>query len=212
MNPERKTLPAEWKIDRDDQDQPTGKVRALVSVFGNVDHGGDKVIPGAFAESIKGLHDKASNGVLMPFVFSHAWDDLNAFIGLVTDAKETSEGLEVSAQIYMDDPSGLKAHRLMADGAVKEFSFGYQAQEFAYVKTEDHDYEIRELTKVDIFECGPCLKGMNPSTQLLEAASQTARIGQQKNDQDVSGDTGATIETERVVGLLTRIRHTEEPQ
>ena len=212
MELQRKALPVEWKIDTDSEDKPTGRVKALVAVFDNVDYGDDRIKAGAFTDSIAELAGKATGATLMPFVFSHSWGDLDAFIGVVESAKETDQGLEVEAQLWLDDPAAAKAFRLLQSGAVKEFSFGYQAKEFTWVKEDDHPYEIRELTKVDIFECGPCLKGMNPATQLLEAASQTVTKRPTKTEQPAPGDSPATIETERVVDLLTRPRYTEAAQ
>lgn len=71
-----------------------GTFSALVSVFGNVDHGGDRVMPGAFTKSLARWE---ASGDPIPVIWNHAWDNPAAHIGKVnpSDAVETAEGLVV---------------------------------------------------------------------------------------------------------------------
>lgn len=143
-------------------DDGKGEFEALVAVFGNVDLGGDRIVKGAFADSLKAWEAK---GRPIPVVFSHDWGNLDAHIGEVTQAKETDEGLWVKAQLDMEDASAAKVFRLMKRGTLAEFSFAYDVVE------EKLQNGANELLKLDVIEVGPTLKGMNPETQLLGVKS-----------------------------------------
>lgn len=145
-------------------DDAAGTFEAIVSVFGNVDLGGDRVVKGAFAKSLQRWKD---SGDPIPVVFSHRWDDIDAHIGKVLDAEETDNGLKVIAQLDVDDdPSAAKVHRLLKDRRIKEFSFAYDVIDEAKA---DGANELREL---DLIEVGPTLKGMNPETVLVGAKAR----------------------------------------
>lgn len=149
-------------------DDAKGEFEAIVAVFGNVDLAGDRIVKGAFADSLKAWEAK---GRPIPVIFSHDWNTLSSHIGEVLDATETDEGLKVRAQLDMEDPAAAKVWRLMKRGTLAEFSFAYDILE------EKLQNGANELLKLDIIEVGPTLKGMNPATQLLgvkSAAWETA--------------------------------------
>lgn len=197
----------------------SGRVRALVSVFGNVDLGGDKMIPGAFTDTLKAWDE---SGDPIPFIWSHQWDNPDAHIGVVTAARETDAGLEVDAQLDMDRPFAAQVHHLLMNRRVTQFSFGYAAKDWAWAAaddtTPDTTVEVRELRAVDLFECGPTLLGMNPATQLLEAASATpllddaapAPTSTSDGEASAACDGGGTINSARLADLLTMTRHRGE--
>ncbi|MDF2895707.1 MAG: Caudovirus prohead protease [Rhodococcus erythropolis] len=143
-----------------------GQFTALVAVFGNKDHGGDVIVPGAFAES---LRDWAASGDAIPAIWSHQWSDPFAHIGWSLSAAETADGLLVTAQLDLENPTALQTYKLLKQRRVKEFSFGYDVVDGGYV-TQDED-EFFELRKLNLIEFGPTLKGMNPDTQLLGTKS-----------------------------------------
>ena len=163
---EFKSYRAEVKaITGDSKDQ--GVIEALVSVFGNIDLGGDRVVAGAFGKSLAAWSDR---GDPIPFIWSHEWDNPDAHIGYVEKAEERPEGLWVRARVDLDRPFAEQVFHLMKNRRVTQFSFGYTVQDSRLVKDADGT-DVRELTEVDVFEVGPTLLGMNPATQLLEAAS-----------------------------------------
>lgn len=183
MKHEIKTYRAEVKAE---QQGDKGVIDALVSVFGNVDMGGDRVMPGAFKST---LEEWAAKGDPIPFIFSHQWENPDAYLGIVTSAVETDAGLEVKAQIDMSHPPAARVFNLMKSRAITQFSFGYYAKDFEYVEDPDLG-KVRELRTVDLFEVGPTLLGMNPDTQLLEAASafsdtKAGRVLSSKNEQSL---------------------------
>ena len=141
-----------------------GKVEALVSVFGNVDLQGDRVMPGAFAKSIERW--KAS-GDPVPVVFSHDWGDLWSHIGVVDSLEETPEGLKAVYTLDVaDNPAAAQVYRLMKRRTLKEHSFAYDVLGERQAKDG-----ANELTELDIIEVGPTLKGANPATELLAVKS-----------------------------------------
>jgi len=150
---------------QEDEERNVGRVRALVSVFGNVDFQGDRVIPGAFARTLK---DWRKRGDPIPFIWSHQWGDLNAHVGWCPPdmAEETEKGLEVTAYLPLDDPPSAKVYGLLRTRRVRQFSFAFDVEE---EKRTDDANELRRLT---LYECGPCLLGANSSTETLEVAAR----------------------------------------
>lgn len=145
-----------------------GLVTAIVSVFNNIDLGGDRILPGAFDKTISEWQAK---GDPVPVIWSHEWDQPESHIGYVDpqDLKATNVGLEVKMQFDLDRPRSEQVFHLLKNRRVTQFSFGYFTREYSYVQEDGK--EVRELTDVELFEVGPTLLGMNPATQLLEAAS-----------------------------------------
>ncbi len=146
-----------------------GTATALVSVFGNVDLGGDRVMPGAFTRS---LEEWQAKGDPIPVIWSHDWDNPESFVGWAEpkDIEETDAGLVVPMKFDLDRSRAEQVHHLLKTRRVTQFSFGYFARE--YVDVEDADYgTVRELTDIELFEVGPTLLGMNPETELIQAAS-----------------------------------------
>lgn len=145
---------------------PAGQFTALVAVFGNVDHGGDVIVPGAFKNS---LTEWEASGAPIPVIWSHQWADPMSHIGHVIEAEETTDGLLVTAQLDLDNPTGAQVFKLLDQKRVKEFSFGYDVVDAGPVTVDGVDaWELRQL---DLIEAGPTLRGMNPETQLLGTKS-----------------------------------------
>lgn len=147
-----------------DADEP-GTFEALVSIFGNVDRQMEIVAAGAFKDSL-------SEG-LPAIVWSHDW--LTPPIGVCLEARETDEGLLVKARLFVADDEdhdlARKVHAAMrskgGDGRspLREFSIGYRVLTERY---EDRDgQQVVVLEKLDLIECGPCLRGANTETRLV---------------------------------------------
>ena len=210
-----------------------GIITGYVSVFNNIDYGGDKMMPGAFDKT---LSDWKASGDPIPVIWSHQWDNPDAHIGYVTTASADAYGLLTEMQFDLDKPFAKQVFDLMKSRRVREFSFGYIAEEAGY-GTENGE-SIRELRSVRLLEVGPTLVGMNPATQLLEAASYTPEalkaardvidaalkdaggttetpeagehpVADEKDSDAESRDMDATIDTERLIGLLSMTRYRE---
>ena len=151
-------------------EDPAGTFTALVSVFGNEDYAGDIVEPGAFAESIKKF---ASGDVVMPVVWSHDFGKIQSFVGYFSAIEETDEGLLVKGHLDLSIPEGARLYDLMKQRIIVEFSWSGEVLEYEVIEPDDPEDEwawwfagIRILS-VDLWEAGPCFKGMNPETQLI---------------------------------------------
>ncbi len=148
-------------------DEAMGQFEALVAVFGNVDRAGDMILPGAFEDTLKGWQEK---GAPIPVIYSHEWDNLDAHIGEVLEAKEVEEGLWVKAQVDLEEEFAKRVFKKMQRGTLRQFSFAYDVVESAQVDRgeKENPRYINELRKLDLLEVGPCLVGMNPDTQLID--------------------------------------------
>jgi HK97 family phage prohead protease len=143
-------------------DDQQGIFEAIVAVFGNVDRAGDKIIPGAFKDTLEAWKAK---GRPIPVIFSHEWENLDAHIGEVLEAKEVEQGLYVRGQLDMEEDFARRVYKRMKRGTLAEFSFAYDVVDAVQAKAGG-EY-VNELRKLDLLEVGPCLVGMNPDTQLL---------------------------------------------
>jgi HK97 family phage prohead protease len=143
-----------------------GTFEAVVAVFGNVDDGGDVIMPGAFKRS---LGEWKSRGRSVPVLWSH--DKETVPIGVIADAAETDEGLKVKGRLFIDDnPQARAVHGAMKGGALEEFSFGYGARDFE--KKIYNGRKIRVLKDLHLGEISPVFAGMNPETRLLSVKSR----------------------------------------
>lgn len=191
-----------------------GQFTALVSVFGNVDSLGEVVMPGAFTDTLAQWQAK---GDPIPVVWSHQWSDPMSHIGEVLEAKETDQGLEVTAQLDMSNPTAVQVFKLLKDRRVTEFSYAGEESDFKVVDSPEGP--IIQVGKVDLIELGPCLKGANPATVLMSTKSQD-ETGQpeaetpdkdEPTDPDPDNDDPADL-TQPDDGLRDLVRQTVQEQ
>jgi HK97 family phage prohead protease len=140
---------SEFKVDAE-----KGIIEAYVSIFNNVDLGGDKILPGAFADSLK---KKLPKGV-----WSHNWDQP---IAKTLEAREDEKGLYVKGQFNMETQRGKEAFSDIKFGIMDEFSIGFGIQEYSWEM--EGEEEIRVIKKIKLYEWSPVLAGMNPETELI---------------------------------------------
>jgi len=141
-----------------------GVFEAIVSVFGNVDSYGDRVMKGAFEKT---LTDWEASGDPIPVYWSHRMDDPDFNIGHVLEAKETDEGLWVRAQIDLEGSKAQQVYRLLKGRRVTQFSFAYDVEAYRVVKDADADDSVWELDQLRLYEVGPTPIGANQETELL---------------------------------------------
>lgn len=72
----------------------SGRFEGYAAVFGNVDHVGDMIEPGAFTKTLR------ENNGRFPILDQHAF---SREIGFTEDAYEDSKGLYITGQLYIDD-------------------------------------------------------------------------------------------------------------
>jgi HK97 family phage prohead protease len=105
---EHKHLPLEWKA------SPEGVIEGYGSVFGNPDLGGDIILPGAFADSLK-------SGRKVKMLRQHDADDV---IGVWDEISEDRDGLRVKGRLLLSIGDGKDAFELVKAGALDGLSIG----------------------------------------------------------------------------------------
>lgn len=142
-------------------DEGRGMVTALVAVFGNIDVQNDRVMPGAFTQTIAAWKAKAAQGQFLPVVYGHR-DDPDFIIGKVVDMRQTAEGLEVDEQLFMDKPKARSTFHAMQQGVLGGSSFGYDV-----TKARRANDGVRELHSVNLLEEGRTVYPANVETRLV---------------------------------------------
>lgn len=181
--------------DQDAPDLTDGQFRAVVAVFDNVDSHGDVVVKGAFTET---LNEWADRGDEIPVIWSHDWADPFSHIGTVKSATETDRGLEILGEIPQEDrdsnPRAAQVYRLLKSRRITQFSFAFDVLEGGEVDRDGR--RVTELRRLKLHEVGPCLLGVNQSTELgsIKADNTTsnhlpAQGTPQKENKDMSTNT-----------------------
>lgn len=169
--------------------EPEGTFEALVAVFGNVDKIGDRINSKAFDSTLEDWRSKSEErGVRVPVIFAHNWEDPMKYIGSADPHEMKAipgRGLYVKGQIqHMDtNPVAKQVYNLMASGVISEFSFGYNIPPGGQKKASDG---ATDLNEINLFEFGPCLRGVNDSTELLGVKSAIQAVESQKSYVDVA--------------------------
>ena len=113
-----------------------GKFTGIAAVYGNVDLGGDKIMPGAFTRTL-------AAGKQYPLLWQH---DQTQPIGTV-NATETPQGLLVEGQFCSRTPTAAKAYNLLMAKVIKGMSIGYDTIKSTF------DGDVRELQELRLWEC-----------------------------------------------------------
>jgi hypothetical protein len=168
-----------------------GRFEAIVSVFGNPDHWGDVVLPGAFTET---LAQWKAKGDPIPVLYGHQMSDPRFNIGAVVDAAELEPGdARIPAWVdpWVKDHGGLwvagqldvgadateiavVTRRLMKLRRVTNFSYAYETLDSGWGTQDGAD--VYELRRLGIFEVSPCLVGCNGLTNLLDAKATNVLV------------------------------------
>ncbi|GAA2629648.1 HK97 family phage prohead protease [Streptomyces axinellae] len=162
-----KSCPVRIKAAGTHEGTDDGVFEAIVAAY-NLDSVGDKIAPGAFAET---LAEWKGRGDPIPVLWSHMSADPDYHVGEVIEAEERPEGLWVKARI--DTEPGSKAaqvYKLLKGRRVTQFSFAYDVDEGSWVDQKDGE-GFYELRKLKLYEVGPTLIGANQATQLLDVKS-----------------------------------------
>lgn len=134
--------PAEFKFTGS-----AGTFEGYAAVFGNVDSGGDVILPGAFQEFAQTKDGKTI------VLYQHSLRDP---IGKASVSQD-SHGLAFRGQLSLEDPTAKKAYGLMKDGVLDSMSIGYDVLPGG----EQSKQGKRELSKLKLFEISPVTFGMN---------------------------------------------------
>ena len=116
-------------------------ISGYASVFGVRDQGGDVVLPGAYAASLKRL---AASGGKVRMLWQH---DQTQPIGVWDEVVEDAHGLRVKGRLLTEVERGREAAALMAAGAVDGLSIGYRT-----IRAEKLPEGGRKLIELELWE------------------------------------------------------------
>lgn len=158
-----KTFSADLKAVGFDKDELPSEFEGYAAVFGNVDLGGDKIVKGAFADSLEKRY--GSGGAGIPVYWNHNLDDPFGNVGKTLEAKEDDHGLRVRVALDTETSWGKQTARLLKEQRVTQMSFSFDVQEGAFVDSDDGSFY--ELRKLDLFEVSVVPIGMNQATEII---------------------------------------------
>lgn len=152
---EHKTLPFELKeIDSD------GRIAGYASIFGNVDDGGDIVMPGAFAKTCEACRAGTHK---IKMLWQH---DPSQPIGVWDTAKEDGRGLFVQGRVLADVAKGKEAIALMKAGALDGLSMGYKTLDKEYLETDRGT--LRQIKEAEVWETSLVTFPMNREARITD--------------------------------------------
>ena len=114
--------------------------QGYASLFGIVDQGGDVILPGAFAASLRA---SGPRGVRM--LFQH---DPGKPVGVWLSLVEDGRGLKVHGRLTKGASRSDDLARLIADGAIDGLSIGFRAR----AVRRDRPTGLRRLVAIDLIE------------------------------------------------------------
>jgi HK97 family phage prohead protease len=157
-------------------DEAQGIVEAVWAVMGNVDDGKDVIHPGAFKKT---FHERGNQVKLLD---NHRAASVMDSLGVVKELREMGQGelpQELLSsypdatggawgqfQFLMDTPEGKGAFTRIQKGAVKGWSFGYDAvdKDHSTITKDGQKIPVRNLRQIKLYEISPVLFAMNEAT------------------------------------------------
>lgn len=143
-------------------DKKFGIVKGYAATFGNIDRGRDRIMKGAFKNTIEQWKEK---GTLLPMFFQHSWMSV---IGGFNVFKETAKGLYVEGEINLNVQKGLEAFELAQQKVLSYMSIGYVTKDAEFIEEEVGEKDgqtftatIRNLKEIELFENSLVTNPMN---------------------------------------------------
>lgn len=128
-----------------------GRIEGFAAVFGNVDLGLDRIEPGAFSKTIRGVKR-------LPMIWQH---DTRMPIGVWDEFREERKGLRIGGDINLEIQNGRDARSLTKQGAVTGLSIDYIPTKFSF------DGDVRVLEEVDLMGTSLVTFPMNTEARVL---------------------------------------------
>ncbi len=148
-----------------------GRVEGYASLFGVPDFGGDMVMPGAFAAS---LRRRGASGVR--FLFQH---DPGQPIGVWDEIREDKRGLYVRGRLIGGVMRAREVAEMLRAGALDGLSIGFRT-----VRADrDPRLRTRRLHEIDLWEISVVTFPMLPGAKVsrIEKAGATAALARRLN-------------------------------
>jgi len=151
MGKKVETKDIEFKFTMADTESEAGTFTGYASVFDMVDSYGDAVQKGAFKKTLKEKKE-------FPLLWSH---DISEPIGVISGI-EDEKGLSITGRLNMDVQRAREVRSLMAQGAVKGLSIGYNVVK----ELIDRESGIRQLKEINLWEISPCVFQACPQAEI----------------------------------------------
>jgi HK97 family phage prohead protease len=164
-------------------DEDQGIVEHIFTVFGVLDHVKDISHPGSFKKTLQ------ERGHKVRVLDMHQADSIMRVVGKPLEIREVDRdelpkkvldeypdatgGVYAKTKFLIDTPEGKGAFIRLKEGAVDEWSYGYDALDYddEKVKRNGKEEDVRNLRQIRLYEYGPVLWGANPATATLSAKS-----------------------------------------
>lgn len=133
-----------------------GTIEGYRAVFGEIDEGGDLIVPGFFKESIAEYLDAGFT------THSHDWA-FDKTVGYPLEAKEDDHGLHVKSEFHTtDDAQAVRQKAIERKKAGKRvgFSFGYSISDKSYIEAKDFKEQLPLYVKPERLQAN-LLKAQN---------------------------------------------------
>jgi len=154
-----------------DEESATGYVKGYLSIFDNVDLGGDVVKYGAFSRTL------THKGGKTVFMLDHGWKTLEVLGALYLE--EDEKGLKLDGHINLKTSQGRDAFETIKfqaeHGIPLGASIGYDPKQFVANKTGGYD-----LTEVELWEGSVTPFPMNQEALITEASKRFNRAARAK--------------------------------
>lgn len=149
--------------------ETAGEFEGYASTFGNVDQGGDIVMPGAFKASLKQIKKEKR---LLPMLWQH---NPNEPIGVYKEIAEDEKGLKVTGQILLETGDLAKrAYELLKASALGGMSIGYRM--FPGTYEYDDKERVTRLKKIDLREISLVTMPMNMAARVTGVKKDAIEI------------------------------------
>lgn len=140
----------------------SGVFEGLASTYGNIDLGGDIVVPGAFTKT---LQERGSSVVLL------SQHDATKSIGL-GEVSDSAEGLRIRGKLEMGLVDAQQEFIRLRSGLVKGLSIGYRV----YPGGAEMKDGVRLLKSIELHECSLCTFPMNPAARVASVKGSVSSI------------------------------------
>ena len=169
-----------------------GGFAGIGSTFGNIDLGGDKILKGAFDNT---LTDWQSKGQLPMMPWYH---DMRSPVGEWEDMSVNGKGLKAEGFLWVAGnkanrhpiEESAKVHNLMKSNGPKGLSIGYVPTKKSYETVKGAT--IRVLEDLELLELSPVPFGMNPKALITNVKSleSEAKLLTERQLEDYLRDAG----------------------
>ncbi len=169
-------------------DDELGQISGYLSVFGNVDEGKDRVLPGAFKRTLQNSEKRMTTGgkkFLFPVLWQH---DQTQPIGGCFAASEDSTGLFVKFQLDLNTQKGREAYSGYKAGYMDQLSIGYDVVDSGYDAKG-----VRDLKELRLWEGSAVTFAMN-TLATVNGVKSTSQM-EAKEGRAISAATGAVLQT-----------------